>query len=158
MAEGERILRGLPYLGLGLILGTALFSGLTYLHRSEDSLCLTCHEMREPAESFKSSVHGRQAEGVVPRCNECHQYGTADAFLNIFRHLTRHSSPDEEKKARAIAAIRDQGCRACHRDLLSPSMTPQARVDHRLYLRGKGGKCLSCHDEEGVFHRRPVSE
>jgi|GEM_PF-2194310 len=158
MAEGERILRGLPYLGLGLILGTALFSGLAYLHRSEDSLCLTCHEMREPAESFKSSVHGRQAEGVVPRCNECHQYGTADAFLNIFRHLTRHSSPDEEKKARAILAIRDQGCRACHRDLLSPSMTPQARVDHRLYLRGKGGKCLSCHDEEGVFHRRPVSE
>ncbi len=158
MAENERILKSFPYIGLGLILGAGLLSGLAYLHRSEHNLCLVCHEMREPAESFSSSVHGRQAEGVVPRCTDCHKYSIMDAGINLFRHTTKHFSPLEERKARAILAIRDEGCKACHRDLLSPSMTPQARVDHRLYLQGKGGKCLSCHEEEGVFHRRPVSE
>ncbi|MGB9590758.1 MAG: NapC/NirT family cytochrome c [candidate division WOR-3 bacterium] len=154
MAESEKILRGLPYIGLGLVLGAALFSGLAYLHRSEEWLCLSCHEMREPAESFRSSVHGHQAEGIVPRCTDCHKYSLIEAGINLFRHTTRHFSPLEERKARAMITIRDEGCRACHRDILSPSMTPQARTDHRLYLQGKGGNCLSCHEEEGVFHRR----
>jgi nitrate/TMAO reductase-like tetraheme cytochrome c subunit len=155
VAESERILKGLPYLGVGIVLGVALFSGLAYLRRSESSVCLICHEMREPAESFSASVHGRQEEGVVPKCTDCHAYSAWDAGINLFRHLSGHFSPHEAREARARLGVRDEGCRKCHSDLLSPSMTPQARTDHRLYFRLKSGNCLSCHDEEGLFHRRP---
>mgnify|MGYP003920345063 CR=1 FL=1 len=151
-------MKGLPYLGLGLILGAALTSGLVYLQGSEESFCLVCHEMHEPAESFRSSVHGRQAEGVVARCTDCHRYSATDAGINLFRHFTRRFSPPDYRRSRAKLSIRDEGCLRCHRDLLSPSMTPQARTDHRLYLQAKGGNCLSCHDEEGLFHRETGSE
>ncbi len=154
MAKGEDALRWLPFTGLGLILGAAVFSGVAYFQRSEEGLCTICHEMREPAGAFRSSVHGSQSEGIVPSCTDCHGYSALEAGTNILKHMVHRYSPQEERKARAILSVRDEGCRRCHRELLSPSMTPQARVDHGLYLKGKGGKCLSCHAEEGLFHRR----
>ena len=150
MESGEKRVAALSGVAVGFVLATAVFSVGLYALRSEHLLCDSCHEMREAHQSFSASVHGSQKQGVVPECTRCHELSAFEAGKNLALHLLPGLRGEEEEHE---VKVPDRACTSCHSRLLSRSMSPEARVEHYMYLKGLRSSCLECHDEEGLFHR-----
>ena len=134
--------RALWFLG-GACFGAACLWAWRALKSREDKLCGLCHEMRPYVESYASSKHARQADGVVPRCTECHPFSLSAALKDIWGHFRGKEPGGDYKPPRGA-------CERCHRELLRGS--PSARVEHYLYKLRLYEACSRCHGEEELFH------
>ena len=149
------------FIGIGIMLGFPIFS-LTYytmVRTSTPGFCGSCHEIQYAVNTWKTSTHANNAQGVVADCMDCHlpaPHDTFDFFFSktmhgvkdVFVHFTMDSYDHDENREKAYASFKNDQCMKCHRNLMYIPDKRGAMVAHRdvLYPRpGYEKKCVDCH-------------
>ena len=129
----------------------------SYYYSSTTDFCISCHEMVEPYQQYKDSLHYKNGSGVVADCADCHlppgafegwyakiAQGAKDSVMHV---LLDPDDIDYKKwRLAAMRNIRSEACQSCHKDLISPGLTKGGLIAHKAFLRGEAKTCLQCHE------------
>ena len=169
---------GLPIGGVLMFLAGIIFWGGFNTAMEETNrlgFCISCHEMGQVYEEYKTTVHYKNASGVRAICSDCHvprswgpkMYVKIRATLNELPKKVMGSIDTPEKfEDRRLELARhvwqkmketdSRECRNCHdfdsMDLEEQDRTAQKR--HSAKRRAeKGETCIDCH--KGIAHELP---
>ena len=154
----------------GVILAFPLFSMTYYtmVRTSTPGFCASCHEIESAYNTWRTSSHVNNAQGLVADCMDCHIAAPQDT-LSFFYTKTFHGIKDvvihflggeyDQAKARAAATagMKNQQCLKCHRNLLHLPNQRGAMLAHRTVLYPRPGyekSCMDCH-RDLVHNPRP---
>ncbi len=167
-----------PKYALGLLIGLGVAVGAigivsfnVVLHETSTyTFCVSCHEDLQVY--FEATPHGRNAEGFLATCSDCHLpkpfipkiERKVMAIREVYHHLLGTiATPEKFAKHHMAMATNvwadmnhtdSRECRNCHDtarwDLEAQS--PRARSFHQLPL-DKGKTCIDCH--KGLAHELP---
>lgn len=140
------------------ITGSYLATMWSYQYSSTTEFCISCHEMVEPYEQYKASVHYSNKHGVVAECADCHfpvgsfskwytkiTQGAKDSFMHLI--LDPDEIDHEKWKYAAVRNIKSESCQQCHKNLLPPELPKGGLIAHRAFLKGRVNKtCMDCHE------------
>ncbi|MEE4313516.1 MAG: NapC/NirT family cytochrome c [Desulfofustis sp.] len=159
----KRAVKPLLLICLGVLIAFPLFSLLYYTmaRTSTPQFCSSCHEIVPAYQSWMTSSHVNNPQGIVANCMDCHlppPEHTIDFFYNKTLHgikdivvhvLEGSESYDRaENRAAAYAYMKNENCQKCHRNLLHIPAKRGAMLAHRAALYGREGnerKCVDCH-------------
>ena len=157
----KRYLKAIVLVLSGIIIAFPLFSIAYYTmgRTSTPKFCACCHEMRFAYDTWKTSTHVNNAQGLVADCMDCHLPAPQDTF-DFFYAKTAHGLKDiivhfigseyDNRKARqnAYASFKNDQCQKCHRNLLFIPDKRGAMLAHRSVLYARPGyekRCVDCH-------------
>ncbi|MEE8432336.1 MAG: NapC/NirT family cytochrome c [Candidatus Desulfatibia sp.] len=140
------------------ITGSYLATMWSYQYSSTTEFCISCHEMVEPYEQYKASVHYSNKHGVVAECADCHfpvgsfnkwytkiTQGAKDSFMHLI--LDPDEIDHEKWRYAAVKKIKSESCQQCHKNLLPPELSKGGLIAHRAFLKGEVNQtCLYCHE------------
>lgn len=130
----------------------------SFHYSSSTQFCTSCHEMVEPYNQYKASIHYKNDSGVIAECADCHlppgafskwyakiSQGVNDTIKHV---LLNPEDIDHEKwKAVSMKKIRSEACLKCHKNLLPPDLPRGGLIAHRAFLKGEiKPTCLQCHE------------
>jgi len=157
----KRLIRPAIYITLGLLLAFPLFSMTYYtmVRTSTPGFCSSCHEIEFAYNTWKTSSHVNNGQGLVADCMDCHlpaPHDTFDFFFaktvhgakDVLVHLLGEEYDHSKNRRAAWATIKNDQCQKCHRNLLYLPQRRGAMLAHRdvLYARpGYEKRCLDCH-------------
>lgn len=128
--------------------------------RSEPEYCGSCHELEDAYDSWKTSGHNVNEQGVSVRCIECHlpskdnylkhitarlKTGTKDAY----KHYVSDDFDAEALRGKVRKNLPPERCLQCHDNLLGKPRNGAIQIVHSESLRKLGEErhaCLACHD------------
>lgn len=142
----------------GAVLGGLFYSAMVWT--STPAYCVKCHEIQPAYETWKTSSHRVNANGVVAECSDCHLPPSTGlggfilakgkhTVLDVWAHVAHGEYDREAMKRKAAASIPDAACQKCHSDLLYPPLSRGAMLAHRSMLYAREGyekRCLDCHE------------
>jgi len=157
----KRIIRPAIYVAAGLLLAFPLFSMTYYtmVRTSTPGFCSSCHEIEFAYNTWKTSSHVNNGQGLVADCMDCHLPAPQDTFdfffaktvhgaKDVLVHLLGEEYDHSKNRRKAWATIKNDQCQKCHRNLLYLPQRRGAMLAHRdlLYARpGYEKRCLDCH-------------
>ena len=172
----SKILTFLGLKGILLLVGF-LIASTSVVATSQDSFCLSCHEMRSYKEELLRSPHAKDADGRPIGCSQCHisnsglfsMLGTKviQGATSTWTHFTSDKLILDRVTMRETARkyVSDTNCRSCHENLLlnaaqNGPVAPKGRTAHEEYLKknphpDRGG-CSRCHGDPNRFTPRNV--
>jgi nitrate/TMAO reductase-like tetraheme cytochrome c subunit len=117
--------------------------------------CSTCHKTgmlpnSHKKEDFKLVTHGLQAKNTLEKCNECHEYMSADKLEGFFQEeptVTQYLKKDSNltKKSHYDYAKENSFCRNCH--MKRPSThTSDFMKSHGGITKENKQRCSACHN------------
>lgn len=159
---------------IGIAFTGAFLGGLKFAET--DSFCTSCHEMQQPYDELKQSVHFSNEFGIQAGCGNCHV--PPGFFPGLVRHLEavgegwghltgKISTPAKYEQHRQemaeaiwaeLKANDSAQCRSCHNQaaMALDKQSPIAAKRHSAEYMTKTGKtCIDCH--KGVAHTLPAS-
>ncbi len=157
------IVSGLMVAGLlGGVAPVFVASQIEATNRPE--FCGSCHEMQVFHETWKDSVHGSAAGGVVSAsCTDCHLPPADNGMVKYLatkgmsgaRDILSHVRGSETDWVANLSSrnefVYEDGCRKCHVELVAPEMPLKAFRAHRAVESGEtSATCADCHS--GVGH------
>lgn len=151
----------------GIILAVCIGIGSAGVaYTTNESFCLSCHEMRVYKDEMQLSSHAKDAEGKPITCAQCHvpsgnvaRMLGAKVWLGV-KDVWVHNvdgGQDLDRAAMQITARRftdDANCIACHKDLTKNAkndgpISIEGKLAHENY-EGKNGQarssCVGCHN------------
>jgi len=158
-------IKAILFIFLGIIVAFPLFSMTYYtmVRTSTPQFCSSCHEIEYAYNTWKTSSHANNPQGVVADCMDCHLPAPHDTFdffysktyhglKDVVKHFTMDTSEYDHEKNRQAAYedIDNSQCRKCHRDILNMPYQRGAMLAHRnvLYSEPENRKkCVDCHDD-----------
>lgn len=157
----QRLIKPAIFIALGVIVAFPLFSMTYYtmVRTSTPRFCATCHEIRFAFNTWQTSTHVNNAQGLVADCMDCHLPAPHDTF-DFFFAKTAHGIKDvvvhfiedeydhQKTRGRAWKTIKNDQCLKCHRNLLYIPNQRGAMLAHRTVLYPRPGfekRCLDCH-------------
>ncbi|NBB75752.1 MAG: cytochrome C [Bacteroidetes bacterium] len=161
----KRNLKPLLFVGLGIIIAFPLFSLLYYTmaRTSTPHFCASCHEIVPAYQSWQTSSHVNNQQGIVANCMDCHlpppentiaffYSKTLHGIKDIVVHLIEGSEAYErgENRVAAYHYMENEHCQKCHRNLLHIPSSRGAMLAHRNALYGRNEserKCVDCHTQ-----------
>lgn len=146
---------------LCLLAAFGLFSLTQYtmVISSNAHFCPTCHEIRFAFDTWKTSTHVNNDEGLVAECMDCHlppientvsfyymkaYHGIKDVFI----HLTQEVYDRENSRRIVYETTKNGHCQKCHKNLLHTPKKRGAMLAHRSVIYARPGyekNCLDCH-------------
>jgi cytochrome c-type protein NapC/trimethylamine-N-oxide reductase cytochrome c-type subunit TorC len=157
-------LKPLILIVLGIIVGFPVFSMAYYtlVRTSTPQFCASCHEIEYAYDTWKTSTHVNNPQGVVADCMDCHLPAPENTF-EFFYAKTYHGIKDvvmhfiidpsqydhKKNRERAYEDIDNSQCRKCHRNLLEMPYKRGAMLAHKTVLYPREGyekQCVDCHD------------
>jgi cytochrome c nitrite reductase small subunit len=158
-------------IALGIVLAFPIFSTLYYtmIRTSTPQFCASCHEIQPAYDSWKSSSHAHNSQGVVADCMDCHlpaPHDTFDFFFaktfhgikDVVAHFTQDEYDRPKNRERAYHYIKNAQCQKCHRELLHIPHNRGAMFAHRTVLYPRPGyekRCIDCH-RDLVHNPKPL--
>ncbi len=159
----KRLVKPLLFTAIGVLIAFPLFS-LTYytmVRTSTPEFCATCHEIQPAVAAWRTSSHTSNQRGLVADCMDCHLPAPHDT-MNFFFMKTLHGAKDvavhllegakaydrAEMRRLAWAAIKNDQCLKCHRNLADAPYNRGAMRAHRSVLyapEGEARRCTDCH-------------
>ncbi|SKA82290.1 cytochrome c3 family protein [Desulfobaculum bizertense] len=159
----KKLCKSLLCLALGIILAFPIFSLLFYtmVRTSTPQFCASCHEIHFAYNTWRTSSHVNNGQGVVADCMDCHLPAPHD-MVNFFYMKTAHGIRDvgshiikgseaydnAEQREKAYATFKNEQCQKCHRNILYIPNNRGAMLAHRAVLYPREGyekKCVDCH-------------
>jgi nitrate/TMAO reductase-like tetraheme cytochrome c subunit len=148
---------------IGVVIAFPVFS-ITYytmVRTSTPRFCAICHEIQFAYNTWKTSTHANNAQGVVADCMDCHlpaPYETFDFFFaktahgakDILFHFIRKPYDHQQNRQAAYASFKNVQCQKCHRNILYIPDKRGAMLAHRDVVYAKPGyekKCVDCHKD-----------
>ncbi len=148
---------------VGIVLGFPVFSMTYYtmVRTSTPEFCTICHEIEPAYNAWRTSTHVNNAQGLVADCMDCHLPAPHDTF-NFFFTKTVHGLKDvaihlatggnsydrKEMRESAYAAIKNDQCLKCHRNIANLPDNRGAMLAHKTVLwpmPGMEKQCTDCH-------------
>lgn len=167
----KRLFRPGFLVALGIVLGFPIFSMLYYtmIRTSTPHFCASCHEIQPAFDSWQTSSHAHNSQGVVADCMDCHLPAPHDTFDFFFaktfhgiKDVVAHFTMDEydrpKNRERAYGYIKNAQCQKCHRELLHIPHNRGAMLAHRTVLYPRPGyekRCVDCH-RDLVHNPKPL--
>ena len=160
-----KLLKYSLFIVLGILIAFPLFSMTYYtmVRTSTPQFCSSCHEIEYAYDTWKTSTHGNNPQGVVADCMDCHlpaPQHTFDFFYaktyhglkDLVLHFTMDTSKyDHAKNREAVYEdMTNDRCRKCHRNILNMPYQRGAMLAHRTVLYSEPEnrrKCVDCHDQ-----------
>jgi cytochrome c nitrite reductase small subunit len=158
---GKRYLKIGFFIFMGVILGFPIFSMTYYtmVRTSTPGFCASCHEIQFAFNTWKTSTHANNAQGVVADCMDCHLPAPHDTFnffftktmhgiKDVFAHFTMAEYDHPENREKAYASFKNNQCMKCHRNLIHIPDKRGAMLAHRSVIYPRPGyekKCVDCH-------------
>ena len=155
---------------LGIFIAFPIFSMTYYtmVRTSTPQFCAFCHEIQFAYNTWKTSTHVNNAQGIVADCMDCHLPAPHDTY-NFFyaktahglKDVVAHFSQDIEQydnavqQQKAYASIKNEQCQKCHRNILYIPNKRGAMLAHRSVLYPRVGyekKCVDCH--QNLVHKK----
>jgi cytochrome c-type protein NapC/trimethylamine-N-oxide reductase cytochrome c-type subunit TorC len=161
----RKIVKPVLLVVLGILVAFPLFSMTYYtmVRTSTPLFCATCHEIEYAYNTWKTSTHAKNPQGVVADCMDCHlpnPHNTFDFFYaktyhglkDVIIHFTMDTSKYDHEKNREVAYedMTNDRCRKCHRNILNMPYQRGAMLAHRSVLYSEPEnrqKCVDCHDK-----------
>jgi len=161
MVNKRKYFVGVILILAGIILSFPLFS-ITYytmVRTSTPRFCAICHEIQYAYNTWTTSSHATNSNGVVADCMDCHLPAPHDTY-NFFYSKTFHGLKDiiahflqdeydrEKNRLAAYDYIKNEQCQKCHRNILYIPDKRGAMLAHRTVLYPRKGyekKCVDCH-------------
>ena len=157
----RKLLKPVIYIALGIVIAFPLFS-ITYytmVRTTTPQFCAICHEIQFAYNTWKTSTHVNNAQGLVADCMDCHlpaPYDTYEFFYaktahgikDIIIHFFQEEYDHEKNRQKAYASFKNDKCQKCHRNLLYIPDKRGAMLAHRdvVYARpGYEKRCVDCH-------------
>lgn len=159
------------WIALGIVLGFPVFSMVYYtmVRTSTPQFCASCHEIEYAYQTWKTSSHVNNGQGIVADCMDCHLPPPQDT-VNFFYMKTAHGLKDvishftggaenydnAEQREKAYKSFTNMQCQKCHRNILHIPDKRGAMLAHRSVLYPMPGyekKCVDCHRELVHFER-----
>ena len=157
----KRLIKPAIFIIVGVALAFPLFSMSYYtmVRTSTPGFCASCHEIEFAFNTWRTSSHVNNGQGLVADCMDCHIAAPQDT-LAFFYTKTFHGLKDvalhflgeeyDNAKARANATrtMKNEQCLKCHRNLLYIPDRRGAMLAHRATLYPRPGyekNCLDCH-------------
>jgi nitrate/TMAO reductase-like tetraheme cytochrome c subunit len=159
----KRSIKPAFFIVIGIIIAFPVFS-ITYytmVRTSTPRFCAICHEIQFAYNTWKTSTHANNAQGVVADCMDCHlpaPHETYDFFFaktahgvkDILVHLIQKTYDHQKNRQAAYASFKNVQCQKCHRNILYIPDKRGAMLAHRdvIYARpGYEKKCVDCHKD-----------
>jgi nitrate/TMAO reductase-like tetraheme cytochrome c subunit len=173
----RRIWLGIPIGALlAFVIGVGLAGGFVggLKFAETEMFCTSCHEMQQPFNELKQSVHYSNVYGIKASCANCHVPPAllpglmrhVEAAGELWGHLTgKISTPAKYEALRLemaqgiwaeLKANDSAECRSCHTQaaMALDKQDPIAAKRHSADYMSKTGKtCIDCH--KGVAHTLP---
>jgi cytochrome c-type protein NapC/trimethylamine-N-oxide reductase cytochrome c-type subunit TorC len=147
---------------VGIVIAFPLFS-MTYYTMARTStpeFCSSCHEIVPAYQSWKTSTHRNNPQGIQANCMDCHlppPENTVDFFFtktlhgakDVLAHIL-HGPEGYDRPENRVAAYKDmenENCRKCHRNIEYIPEKRGAMRAHREALYGGERKCVDCHSK-----------
>lgn len=157
----RKLLKPVIYIALGIVIAFPLFSVTYYtmVRTTTPQFCALCHEIQFAYNTWKTSTHVNNAQGLVADCMDCHlpaPYDTYEFFYaktahgikDIIIHFSQEEYDHEKNRQKAYASFKNNNCQKCHRNLLYIPDKRGAMLAHRdvVYARpGYEKRCVDCH-------------
>lgn len=148
-------------ISIGIVLGFPIFSMTYYtmVRTSTPEFCASCHEIQFAVNTWKTSTHVNNGQGVVADCMDCHlpaPHDTSNFFFtktmhgikDVIAHFTMDEYDHHENREKAYASFKNEQCMKCHRNLLHIPDKRGAMLAHRSVIYPRPGyekKCVDCH-------------
>jgi nitrate/TMAO reductase-like tetraheme cytochrome c subunit len=159
----KRSIKPAFFIVIGIIIAFPVFS-ITYytmVRTSTPRFCAICHEIQFAYNTWKTSTHANNAQGVVADCMDCHlpaPHETYDFFFaktahgvkDILVHLIQKTYDHQKNRQAAYASFKNVQCQKCHRNILYIPDKRGAMLAHRDVVYAKPGyekKCVDCHKD-----------
>ena len=136
-----------------------LFSNFMMLSTSTPEFCASCHEHKVTVQTWKTSTHYKNENGVVATCKDCHLPPFEDS-VSFYMAKAYHGAKDvtlhfigpeydrEALKKHVTDHMDDSRCLRCHNNLMN-LQDRGARLAHSALFHPKPHttqpKCLDCH-------------
>ena len=157
----RKLLKPVIYIALGIVIAFPLFS-ITYytmVRTTTPQFCAICHEIQFAYNTWKTSTHVNNAQGLVADCMDCHlpaPYDTYEFFYaktahgikDIIIHFSQEEYDHEKNRQKAYASFKNNNCQKCHRNLLYIPDKRGAMLAHRAVVYARPGyekRCVDCH-------------
>jgi len=162
-------IKGIILIVLGIVIAFPLFS-TTYFVMVETStpeFCASCHEIQAAVDSWRTSTHANNSQGLVADCMDCHlpspentveffYVKTTHGLKDYFYHFMGDEYDREKAKQKAYLVSNNEQCQKCHGNLLHIPEKRGAMLAHRSVLySGRDFKCVECH-RDLVHNPAPV--
>jgi len=127
---------------------------------SSSKFCGSCHEMEGAYESWLSSAHHSNKNGISVACTACHlppqekyfRHRTVKAWAgvrDIFMHFFGGEYEEQRSQQKVIDTLPNEWCVYCHNNLLEqPGSTAVAKVHQKSLSQPEeiNYRCVKCHD------------
>lgn len=157
----RKLLKPVIYIALGGVIAFPLFS-ITYytmVRTTTPQFCAICHEIQFAYNTWKTSTHVNNAQGLVADCMDCHlpaPYDTYEFFYaktahgikDVIMHFFQEEYDHEKNRQKAYASFKNDKCQKCHRNLLYIPDKRGAMLAHRAVVYARPGyekRCVDCH-------------
>ena len=160
-SQYKRLIRPAIFIILGILIAFPIFSMTYYtmVRTSTPHFCALCHEIQYAYNTWKTSSHSNNAQGLVADCMDCHLPApqrtydffyakTAHGIKDVVMHFVSDEYDHQKNREKAWATIADDQCMKCHRNLLYIPDKRGAMLAHRSALYPRPGyekRCLDCH-------------
>ena len=152
----------------GIIIGALLVIGIEIAAQktSTDAFCDSCHVHPHSMQTWKTSPHYDNANGIYVHCVECHlppktgvSYytqkavtGLRDVYGVVFKDAEKFNWEEKSTLPAAIKHTYEASCQRCHQNLFPIGLTTKGQDAHLYYLQKKGNvNCLNCHLRVGHY-------
>ncbi|MYL23585.1 NapC/NirT family cytochrome c [Vreelandella massiliensis] len=159
----------------GFIAGIIFWGGFNTAMEATntEAFCVSCHEMQQPLEELKSTIHYTNRSGVRATCSDCHvphdwTHKVArkmEASKEVWGWIFGTIDTEEKYEAKRLELARREWerleandsleCRNCH-EFDSMDFTLQserAARAHSTSLASGEATCIDCH--KGIAHELP---
>ncbi len=157
----KRFIKPAIFIAIGLFIAFPLFSlsYYTMVRTTTPQFCAWCHEIQFAYNTWRTSTHVNNAQGVVADCMDCHLPAPHDTFdffyaktvhgmKDIITHFTQEIYDHEKNREKAYASFKNEQCQKCHRNLLYIPNKRGAMLAHRSVVYAQPGyekQCVDCH-------------
>jgi len=125
-----------------------------------------CHEMKTAYDSWQSSRHYANENGIRIECIDCHLPPKDDYFTHLtvkaclgskdlYKHYFGGKYDSKKMSEKVLAEMPNQRCINCHDNLLAKPSSKVVEIVHKASLDkpdAPQGRCLSCHKNTGHEH------
>jgi len=157
----KKLIKPAILVAIGMLIAFPLFSMTYYVmvRTSTPRFCARCHEIQFAYDTWKTSSHANNAQGLVADCMDCHlpaPQDTVDFFYgktfhgikDVMIHMVSDEYDHQENREKAWNTIKNEQCMKCHRNLLYVTNKRGGMLAHRSTLYPRPGyekRCLDCH-------------
>ena len=152
----------------GFLASLILFIALeiAVVKTSTNEFCQMCHVHPQAAQSWKTSPHKDNAQGVSVGCVDCHLppkdrfsfyttkavTGMRDVYGKLFKDVNNIDWEEKSKLENAVHFTFEASCKKCHTNLFPIGLSKKGEDAHLYYTEHEEEvTCLNCHLRVGHF-------